>query len=86
MTRSAAAGCGDFSLSSVSVLPDPCPLPDHTKKRSLNEKEKMIYAPMAGVGGVVYDKVCVLCRLWSLQRGLTCSSLASLVCCAIGLQ
>ena len=50
-------GCGDFPLSSVSILPDPCPLPDKTKKRSLSEKERMIYAPMAGVGGVVYDKV-----------------------------
>lgn len=39
------------------VLPDPCPLPDKSKKRSLNESEKMIYAPMAGVGGIVYDKV-----------------------------
>jgi ribosome biogenesis protein BMS1 len=26
------------------------------KKRSLVEKEKTIYAPMSGVGGVVYDK------------------------------
>ena len=50
-------GCGDFHLSSVSVLPDPCPLPEKQKKRSLNEKEKLIYAPMAGVGGIVYDKV-----------------------------
>ena len=50
-------GCGDFSLSSVSSLPDPCPLPDKLKKRSLNEKEKLIYAPMTGVGGIVYDKV-----------------------------
>ena len=83
MTRSAATGCGDFSLSSASVLPDPCPLPDQTKKRSLNEKEKMIYAPMAGVGGVVYDKVCVLCGLWSPQTDLMYSSLSSLVCCAI---
>ena len=49
-------GCGDFTLSSVSVLPDPCPLPEKAKKRSLNEKEKLIYAPMAGVGGIVYDK------------------------------
>ena len=54
------AGCGDFTLSSVSVLPDPCPLPEKAKKRSLNEKEKLIYAPMAGVGGIVYDKVCTV--------------------------
>lgn len=50
-------GCGDFSLSGVSLLPDPCPLPSKTKKRSLNDKEKLIYAPMGGVGGILYDKV-----------------------------
>ena len=57
MLLSPYIGCGDFSLSSVSSLPDPCPLPDKLKKRSLNEKEKLIYAPMTGVGGIVYDKV-----------------------------
>ena len=57
VTTPSSTGCGDFSLSSVTFLPDPCPLPDKTKKRSLNEKEKMIYAPMAGVGGIIYDKV-----------------------------
>ena len=51
------AGCGDFQLQDVSLLTDPCPLPDKQKKRSLNEREKLIYAPMAGVGGIVYDKV-----------------------------
>ncbi|XP_056387373.1 ribosome biogenesis protein BMS1 homolog [Hyla sarda] len=49
-------GVGDFALSEISFLPDPCPLPDQLKKRSLNEKEKTIYAPLSGVGGVVYDK------------------------------
>lgn len=49
-------GVGDFSVSDVSFLPDPCPLPDQQKKRSLSEKEKLIYAPLSGVGGVVYDK------------------------------
>lgn len=53
-------GCGDLTLSSVALLADPCPLPDKLKKRSLNEKEKLIYAPMAGVGGIVYDKVLLL--------------------------
>jgi len=46
-----------LALSSIALLADPCPLPDKLKKRSLNEKEKLIYAPMAGVGGIVYDKV-----------------------------
>ncbi|KAG8435026.1 hypothetical protein GDO86_013115 [Hymenochirus boettgeri] len=49
-------GMGDFSLSEVSFLPDPCPLPDQLKKRSLNEKERLVYAPLSGVGGVLYDK------------------------------
>uniref|UniRef100_A0A8C7ZLM4 BMS1 ribosome biogenesis factor n=1 Tax=Oryzias sinensis TaxID=183150 RepID=A0A8C7ZLM4_9TELE len=49
-------GVGDFEVSDVDFLPDPCPLPDAQKKRALNEKERLLYAPMAGVGGVVYDK------------------------------
>ncbi|XP_039196685.1 ribosome biogenesis protein BMS1 homolog isoform X2 [Crotalus tigris] len=50
------AGVGDFTVSDVSFLPDPCALPEHQKKRGLNEKEKLIYAPLSGVGGLVYDK------------------------------
>ncbi|KAM3859880.1 LOW QUALITY PROTEIN: ribosome biogenesis protein BMS1 homolog [Diretmus argenteus] len=49
-------GVGDFQVADVSFLPDPCPLPGAQKKRALNEKERLLYAPMAGVGGVVYDK------------------------------
>ncbi|XP_037319334.2 ribosome biogenesis protein BMS1 homolog isoform X1 [Pungitius pungitius] len=49
-------GVGDFQVGDVNFLPDPCALPDAQKKRALNEKERMLYAPMAGVGGVVYDK------------------------------
>ncbi|XP_071403014.1 ribosome biogenesis protein BMS1 homolog, partial [Centroberyx affinis] len=49
-------GVGDFQVADVSFLPDPCPLPEAQKKRALNEKERLLYAPMAGVGGVVYDK------------------------------
>ncbi|CAO3668117.1 unnamed protein product [Rhizopus stolonifer] len=48
-------GAGDHLLSDVSVLPDPCPLPDKERKR-LDEKHKLIYAPMSDVGGVMYDK------------------------------
>lgn len=43
-------------MGDVNFLPDPCALPAAQKKRALNEKERMLYAPMAGVGGVVYDK------------------------------
>ncbi|XP_008942426.1 PREDICTED: ribosome biogenesis protein BMS1 homolog [Merops nubicus] len=49
-------GVGDFIVSDVSFLPDPCALPEQQKKRSLNEKEKLVYAPLSGVGGIVYDK------------------------------
>ncbi|XP_041032407.1 ribosome biogenesis protein BMS1 homolog isoform X1 [Carcharodon carcharias] len=49
-------GVGDFTANEVGFLPDPCPLPEQQKKRSLHEKEKLIFAPMSGVGGIVYDK------------------------------
>lgn len=49
-------GVGDFVASDVSFLPDPCALPEQQKKRCLNEKEKLVYAPLSGVGGVLYDK------------------------------
>lgn len=49
-------GVGDFAVSEVSFLPDPCALPEQQKKRCLNEKEKLVYAPLSGVGGVLYDK------------------------------
>lgn len=48
-------GAGDHTLADVSVLPDPCALPDKERKR-LDEKYKLIYAPMSDVGGVMYDK------------------------------
>lgn len=50
------SGCGDFTISDMHYLSDPCPTPDREKRRSLSEKERMIYAPMSGVGGIVYDK------------------------------
>ena len=66
-------GCGDHTLKEISLLPDPCPLPNAEKKRSLNEKERLIYAPLSGVGGVVYDKVKKYLKLF-----LTCLLLRSL--------
>lgn len=50
------AGLGDMRVHELSVLSDPCPLPSGEKKRSLMEKERLLYAPMSGVGGIVYDK------------------------------
>ncbi|XP_075402896.1 ribosome biogenesis protein BMS1 homolog [Tenrec ecaudatus] len=49
-------GLGDFAVSNISFLQDPCALPEQQKKRCLTEKEKLIYAPFSGVGGVLYDK------------------------------
>ncbi|CAG8551851.1 13654_t:CDS:10, partial [Cetraspora pellucida] len=48
-------GAGDQYLADISILPDPCPLPDKARK-SLSEKQKLIYAPMSDVGGIMYDK------------------------------
>lgn len=50
------SGCGDYSISDMQSLPDPCPMPDKEKKKTLHIKERLIYAPMSGVGGVIYDK------------------------------
>ncbi|XP_033758019.1 ribosome biogenesis protein BMS1 homolog [Pecten maximus] len=49
-------GCGDFAIHDMQTLSDPCPTPDQEKRRSLNQRERIIYAPMSGVGGIVYDK------------------------------
>ncbi|KAJ2999636.1 Glycoside hydrolase 2 (Mannanase, beta-galactosidase) [Globomyces sp. JEL0801] len=48
-------GIGDVSMSNISILPDPCPLPEKERKM-MNEKSKLIYAPMSDVGGIMYDK------------------------------
>ncbi|KAK9873822.1 hypothetical protein WA026_002180 [Henosepilachna vigintioctopunctata] len=57
------AGVGDMRIHELSFLPDPCPLPEQIKKRALVEKEKLIYAPFSGVGGIVYDKDAVYVEL-----------------------
>jgi ribosome biogenesis protein BMS1 len=60
-------GVGDFTVSQVTGLIDPCPAPSAVarergteggkiKRRSLNDKQKLIYAPMSDVGGVMFDK------------------------------
>ncbi|KAJ8947823.1 hypothetical protein NQ318_009967 [Aromia moschata] len=57
------AGLGDLRIQDISYLPDPCPLPEQIKKRALSEKEKSIYSPFSGVGGIVYDKDAVYIEL-----------------------
>ncbi|KAK6400283.1 Glycoside hydrolase 2 (Mannanase, beta-galactosidase), partial [Oleoguttula sp. CCFEE 5521] len=59
-------GLGDLTVTQVESLPDPCPTPYFEeaqvkagaakKRRRLGEKQKIIYAPMSDVGGVLVDK------------------------------
>ncbi|KNC96422.1 arf-GAP with GTPase, ANK repeat and PH domain-containing protein 9 [Spizellomyces punctatus DAOM BR117] len=48
-------GVGDQNIADITLLPDPCPIPDKVRK-TLNDKHKLIYAPMSDVGGILYDK------------------------------
>ena len=57
------AGLGDMRINELSALSDPCPMPTGEKKRNLLEKERLLYAPMSGVGGIVYDKDAVYIEL-----------------------
>ncbi|XP_062090067.1 uncharacterized protein LOC133796529 [Humulus lupulus] len=54
-TKVHIAGVGDY-VASVTDLADPCPLPSAAKKKGLRDKEKLFYAPMSGLGDLVYDK------------------------------
>ena len=60
-------GVGDFTVSQVTGLPDPCPTPaavarergtenGKVRRRSLTDKQKLIYAPLSDVGGIMFDK------------------------------
>ena len=48
-------GLGDFSMGSVTGITDPCPFPSTQKRRRLNEREKLLHAPMANLGELTYD-------------------------------
>ena len=59
-------GVGDLNVSAIEALPDPCPTPfmdealakatGQSRRRRLGEKQKILYAPMSDVGGVLMDK------------------------------
>ncbi|KAF5369107.1 hypothetical protein D9615_010433 [Tricholomella constricta] len=74
-TRVHIPGVGDLEMKSVTVLGDPCPMPDadSEKRRKLSEKKKLIiHAPMSDVGGVMYDKDAVWVNVpGSFTRGNT---------------
>ena len=64
-------GAGDFSLTSLGSVSDPCPLPDTSGqsggRRSLNAKEIRLYAPMSNMGNVTYDQDAVYINVPKLQ-------------------
>jgi len=59
-------GVGDLTVAEVEPLPDPCPTPffetavanstGKSKRKRLGDKQKLIFAPMSDVGGVLVDK------------------------------
>ncbi|KAK4985014.1 Glycoside hydrolase 2 (Mannanase, beta-galactosidase) [Elasticomyces elasticus] len=59
-------GVGDMNVSNIEALPDPCPTPyldqaiakatGKSGRRRLGEKQKLLFAPMSDVGGVLVDK------------------------------
>lgn len=59
-------GVGDLNVSMIEALPDPCPTPfmdqmlakktGKSGRRRLGEKQKLLFAPMSDVGGVLVDK------------------------------
>ncbi|KAF1850736.1 DUF663-domain-containing protein [Cucurbitaria berberidis CBS 394.84] len=59
-------GVGDLTVTSTEALPDPCPTPyaekqlekigGKKKRTRLGERQKILYAPMSDVGGVLVDK------------------------------
>ena len=59
-------GVGDLNVSTIERLPDPCPTPyqqsakekveGKKERRRLGEKQKVLFAPMSDVGGVLVDK------------------------------
>lgn len=94
-TRVHIAGVGDFSVSQVEKLPDPCPTPYFQQKldeyerekmkqegeasagtttrrrKRLDDKDKLIYAPMSDVGGVLMDKDAVYIDVGRKNEGLS---------------
>lgn len=59
-------GVGDLTVKEIESLPDPCPTPfmdqanskvtGKSGRRRLGEKQKVLFAPMSDVGGVLVDK------------------------------
>ena len=39
-------GYGDALMADLTVMPDPCPILSASKKRSLGDRDRIIWAPM----------------------------------------
>ena len=61
-----------LQIVDINALLDPCPLPHTVKKRGLNDKERLLYAPMADVGGLLYDKDAVYIDIPDWKVDLQC--------------
>jgi ribosome biogenesis protein BMS1 len=61
-------GAGDYQITRLTSLMDPCPLPNKTMARKLNEKQKMLYAPMGDLGESNQSTPLVLCSLGRAGR------------------
>jgi len=71
------AGVGDMQVKEIVEMPDPCPLPSKERKqRKLDEKQKLIYAPMSDVGGLLYDKDAVYITVDDKQMNFSKRQLA----------
>ena len=56
-TKMHLIGAGDYEMSELSVMPDPCPLPDSNKRNTnLSKKDALLFAPLSNVGAVSFDK------------------------------
>ena len=68
-TKAHIAGVGDYDIEDITMLPDPCPLPSQLKKRSLNDRERLVYAPMSDVGGLLFDRDAMYVDIpeWKMQ-------------------
>jgi ribosome biogenesis protein BMS1 len=68
-------GVGDLTVKEIEALPDPCPTPyldqaiakasGKASRRRLGEKQKVLFAPMSDVGGVLVDKDAVYIEIKS---------------------
>jgi hypothetical protein len=62
----------------LDPLPDPCPLPESAaaaaaagRRRTLKERDRLLYAPMSDAGGLLYDKDAVYIDIpdWKVRAG-----------------